>query len=463
MTFNFPNLNLNLNLNLTKTTILNWASDSLNNIFALMINTLETFIYVINANDNGVAQITINPDGSSGSVTNWVSEIDTNLRGIAIDSTNTFVYVSDESSNKIYKIQINPDGSAGSITVWASGLYRPHGLFINSDNTYMYVCNSDTISKIQINSDGSSGVVTIWIVDFATLDMVINNSGTYAYAGNGNSIYKISINPDGTAGIPTVWASITNLASPYGIVINSTNTFIYVADFIDHKIIKVNINNDGSSGEQQVILSSLSYPRGLVINSTDTFMYLANAGNNTIVKVYVQPDGTCYNEGTKILCLNKCLEEEYIPIENLRKGDLIKTYKHGFKKINLIGKNYFLNNPNNFVNCMYKMEKTLDNGLFEDLFITGWHSVLVDDLGEHKLENDAKFTKEKETPKIDDKYLLLASVSKDFTKVETTEEFTYYHFCLESHDIDQHFGVWANGILSESTSEKNFLEHSFIL
>ena len=46
----------------------------------------------------------------------------------------------------------------------------------------------------------------------------------------------------------------------------------------------------------------------------------------------------CFNQGTKILCCNKNLKEEYISIENLKKGDLVKTYKHGYKKIDLIGK-----------------------------------------------------------------------------------------------------------------------------
>ena len=68
-------------------------------------------------------------------------------------------------------------------------------------------------------------------------------------------------------------------------------------------------------------------------------------------------DPTCFNEGTKILCLNKKFEEEYIPIENLRKGDLVKSYKHGYRKIELIGKNPMINNPEKFNECMYKMEK----------------------------------------------------------------------------------------------------------
>ena len=38
------------------------------------------------------------------------------------------------------------------------------------------------------------------------------------------------------------------------------------------------------------------------------------------------------------------LEEEYIPIKNLKKGDLVKTYLHGYRKIEIIGKNTLKNN-----------------------------------------------------------------------------------------------------------------------
>jgi hypothetical protein len=176
--------------------------------------------------------------------------------------------------------------------------------------------------------------------------------------------------------------------------------------------------------------------------------------------VTVNLTSSCYNEGTKILCLNKHLEEEYIPIENLRKGDLVNTYKHGYKKIDLIGKNRMCNNPESFDQCMYKMEKTNENGLIEDLIITGAHSILVDDLKEYKEENDKVFGGE--TPKIDDKHFLLSSVSKDFIKMENTDMYTYYHFVLEN-DTDRHFGVWANGILSESTTKDCFLKHFTLL
>ena len=45
----------------------------------------------------------------------------------------------------------------------------------------------------------------------------------------------------------------------------------------------------------------------------------------------------CFNHDTKILCLNKFSKEEYVPIQDLRKGDLVKTYLHGYKRIEMIG------------------------------------------------------------------------------------------------------------------------------
>ena len=177
---------------------------------------------------------------------------------------------------------------------------------------------------------------------------------------------------------------------------------------------------------------------------TSNFIYLSQAA--------------CFNEGTKILCLNKNFEEEYISIENLKKGDLVKSYKHGYRKIEFIGKGCIINNPDKFNECMYKMEKTEENGLLEDLIITGGHSILVDDLGIFKEENVRLQGSEQQ---IDDKKLLLSALSTDFIQLENRDSYTYYHFILENNGTDdnERFGVWANGILTETPSKHYFVNH----
>lgn len=195
-------------------------------------------------------------------------------------------------------------------------------------------------------------------------------------------------------------------------------------------------------------------------NLNNTF-FLESTGD-----FFVNPEGhimllannpSCFNEGTKILCLNKNLEEEYIPIERLKKGDIVKSYKHGYRRIDVIYKNVMINEPDKFNHSMYLMKKTDDNGLLEDLIVTGGHSILVDDLGIYKEENDLIFGG---IQMIDDKYLLLAAVSKDFVKLMTPRLYMYYHIILENNGNDnERFGVWANGILTETPPKQHFIDH----
>jgi len=198
-----------------------------------------------------------------------------------------------------------------------------------------------------------------------------------------------------------------------------------------------------------------------IVDNANTY---ASALGITIVPVItpVPVDPSCFNEGTKILCLNKNLQEEYLPIETLRRGDFVKSYKHGYRRIDLIGKNPMINDPKRWRACMYKMEKTESNGLLEDLIVTGGHAVLVDELGEYKEKNYEYFGGENK--KIDDTYLLLSAVSKDFEKLENSNLYTYYHFCLENDGNDeQYFGIWANGVLTEATSKKDIINHKYTL
>ena len=162
----------------------------------------------------------------------------------------------------------------------------------------------------------------------------------------------------------------------------------------------------------------------------------------------------CFNEDTKILSLNKDGEEEYIPIQNLRKGDLVKSYLHGYRKIDLIGKDKMFNDPSKFTRCMYLFEKTDHNDLIEDLIVTGGHSILVDQLTDQEQLNQS--TVWDIQYKIDDKVLLLAGFSSLFKPITTQKIFTWYHFTLECEDDDQRFGVFANGVLVEIPSKNQF-------
>ena len=132
---------------------------------------------------------------------------------------------------------------------------------------------------------------------------------------------------------------------------------------------------------------------------------------------------------------------------------LVKTYQHGYKKIKLIGKNLMLNNPNNFENCMYVFKNS------KDLMVTGGHSILVDDLGKYTEKNTKIFNG---TQKIDDKYLLLAAVSDDFFKINDNKIYETYHLVLDNDaDDETKYGIWANDILTETTSKTNFINKKF--
>ena len=213
-------------------------------------------------------------------------------------------------------------------------------------------------------------------------------------------------------------------------------------------------------------LSTLQNPGGDVFTLSRAglsfpYVVLGNNGDSLTQSVLITStdNPACFNEGTQILCLNKELKDEYVRIENLRKGDLVKCYKNGYRRIDLIGKGAMINNPNVWHSCMYKMEKTNESGLMEDLIVTGGHSILVDDVCEL---NDGLFGGK--TPMIDDKYLLLASISTSFKKLENNNTYTYYHLIIENEgDMEKRYGIWANGILTETPSKQYFISKNLCL
>ena len=166
----------------------------------------------------------------------------------------------------------------------------------------------------------------------------------------------------------------------------------------------------------------------------------------------------CFSEGTKILCYTQLensliciLKEEYRLVQHLKIGDLVKSYLHGYRKVSKIIKGKFVNNPKDegVSNCMYRMIRTKDNGLIEDLTLTRNHGVLVEKLS----KNEEKKIDKDNLPVIDNLLSIITADCDKFEKVMDTNNYKYYHFSLDGDgDNDRRFGVWANGLLVEVPS-----------
>ena len=156
---------------------------------------------------------------------------------------------------------------------------------------------------------------------------------------------------------------------------------------------------------------------------------------------YVGPP-ICYAKGTKILC-----ENGYHLIEELKPGDLVKTYLHGNLPIELIKSSKMVNNPLEWYKCMYTLPSLTE---FDDLVVTGGHGILKAQLTTEELKADFNWFKFKRYSRIDKMYLQRAAYCKDFIKITDTSEYTYYHLSLKGEN-GKRYGIWANGILSEST------------
>jgi hypothetical protein len=86
---------------------------------------------------------------------------------------------------------------------------------------------------------------------------------------------------------------------------------------------------------------------------------------------------------------------------------------------------------------MYRMKKTKDNGLIEDLTLTRNHGVLVEKL----TKNEEEKLDKNNLPVIDGLLSIITADCDKFEKVLDTNVYKYYHFSLNGDgDNDRRFG-----------------------
>ena len=174
---------------------------------------------------------------------------------------------------------------------------------------------------------------------------------------------------------------------------------------------------------------------------------------------YLYPAAPCFLEGSTILCQVDGVEQ-YVPVENLRNGTLVKTSLRGWKKVVAVGKGS-IQNPGDDArteNRLYRCSPSHYPALKQDLYLTGCHSILEFPITEKQKEDTiARLGKLFVT---DNKYRLMACVDERAEPWNSAGTYSIYHFALENEDDGMNDGVYANGLLVETCAIRTLLQRS---
>jgi hypothetical protein len=139
---------------------------------------------------------------------------------------------------------------------------------------------------------------------------------------------------------------------------------------------------------------------------------------------------------------------------------MVKTVNHGFVAIQALssGKTNQLSLEKRLDYQLYVCPTKNFPEAFEDLVITGFHSVLVKDFPS---EEEKKETQQMLSglPMTDGYYLLPSRVDRRTEIYDKLGTHNIYHVCLECEDDDKNYGIYANGILVESISKNHLVKY----
>lgn len=412
---------------------INWTSQTSasNNNWTSVTYGNNLFVAVANSGQNNRVMV-------SNNGINWVSHNVAALNWSSITYGNgLFVAVSNTGTNRVMT-SINGDTwtlrSCPSL-IWASITYG-NGLFVavasSGTNPIMTSINGTTWIQRQGGNTGSWSSVTFGNGIFVAL-----GQNCIMYSADGINWTEVASPANNS------WSSVT-----YG-----NGLFVAVTNF---------------GGESDTFITSLNgqnWDLGIsaadnnwtgVIYGNGLFVAVATTGTGNRVMTAPYASITCFKEDTKILT-----NKGYIPIQNLKKGDLVKTILHDFKPIDSIGKsqiNHYAT-KDRIKDQLYVCSKKAFPEVIEPLIITGCHSILVDYLDSE--EQKEKILKVYGNIYVtDNKYRLPACIDKRTSVYTDSGIYTIYHFALENEDYYKNYGIYANGLLVESCSKRYLKELS---
>lgn len=197
-----------------------------------------------------------------------------------------------------------------------------------------------------------------------------------------------------------------------------------------------------------------------IVNPPETIVYTGNQviqpedfGYGFIALYPLFTSNVCFGEDTKILTFNQLTEkEEYVPIQNIKVGTMVKTLKNGYVPVNTIGSGNMLNydNDSRIGKRMYKCSTEKYPELFEDLYISGYHSILIDKLTDEQKNKCIKV--QKQVLFTEDMCRLPACADERTEPCRQSGLMKIWNIALNNKDKKGNYGIYANGLLVESCS-----------
>ena len=277
----------------------------------------------------------------------------------------------------------------------------------------------------------------------------------YIIGGRGVEICRISIsNPttNYTANWATVYKGLVGLYALDG--------YLYCSEQSSGKIARINIANPSD-----IILNWSSPGAGTCgMTSVGNNLYAAILNVQRVAEITLSPSVVI---SPVVICFKKdsCIltNKGYKKIQHLKRGDLVKTFRHGFVPVFMVGKKDIHHSPTleRSKNHLYKCAPEHYPELADDLVLTGCHSILVDDyVDEEQLDKTIQVNGDVYVT--EGKYRLPVCADRRASIYEHAGKYTVYHVALENDDYYMNYGIYANGLLVESTS-KRFLDQFQIM
>lgn len=396
--------------------------------------------------------------GQRGHGNDTVNFIGTGIGGAIVSSSNgtNWSYSNSDifpSDADVYGIEYRhpPRNFIGSIPSITSLTYDPSNVYINFSpstggnpppTTYYYSINNGTF----VNANTTTSPITITGlsigVNYSVRLIATNIAGNTAPSNSVSTIIN-------AVGIPPTITSITSTVNSF-VVSFTPSTGGYPAPTTYQYSLNndafINANTITSPITIQNVSSGLNYPIRLIATNS--------AGNTVPSNVFIGfIPYPCFKQGTKILRMNpETDDEEYVRVETLRQGDLIRTVDHGYKAIELIGSRQ-IEHPLAITknsSKLYWFRKSKVSGLKEDLCVTGDHCILHKSITDSK--KDQVFEYMSDIYITEGHYRVPAFLDDRSEPYADSSPVTIWHFALENTNIYHNYGVMANGLLVESSS-----------